>query len=243
MIVVQPERREMGMYFAGRCWFLVFAGYFGGRYFFDSVPVFAAFMCVVVYFIFRLFATKPRDVFEVKIESDQITLGRRKWSMLLIPSGREEMTERIDFTSLFFFTKASNRTSALNILTLRKSNEDEIKIELDHVPSLEKANQEIQQAMNSALLEKGKQILTNLEQVIDCGPIGLSKDYFYVDSIAYDWGNVELAFEEKAYTKTLLEIEFIGLAQEIKRIPIDELANTDLTVNLLKWKLRENKEA
>ena len=233
----------MGMYFAGRCWFLVFAGYFGGRYFFDSMPVFAAFICIVVYFVFRLFATKPSDVFEVKIDSDQITLGRRKWSMLLIPSNREEMTGRIDFTSLFFFTKASNRTSALNILTLLKSYEEEIKIELDHVPSLEKANQEIQKAMNSVLLEKGKQILTNSEQVIDCGPIGLSKDYFYIDSIAYNWRNVKLTFEEKAYTKTLLEIEFIDLAQEIKRIPIDELANTDLTANLLKWKLRENKEA
>ena len=233
----------MGMYFAGRCWFLVFAGYFGGRYFFDSMPVFVAFMCVVAYFLFRLFTTKPSDVFEVKIESDQITLGRRKWSMLLIPSNREEMTGRIDFTSLFFFTKASNRTSALNILTLLKSDEEEIKIELDHVPSLEKANQEIQKAINSVLLEKGKQILTNSEQVIDCGPIGLSKDYFYIDSIAYNWRNVKLTFEEKAYTKTLLEIEFIDLAQEIKRIPIDELANTDLTANLLKWKLRENKEA
>ena len=233
----------MGMYFAGRCWFLVFAGYFGGRYFFDSMPVFAAFICIVVYFVFRLFATKPSDVFEVKIDSDQITLERRKWSMLLIPSNREEMTGRIDFTSLFFFTKASSRTSALNILTLLKSDEEEIKIELDHVPSLEKASEEIQQAMNSALLEKGKQILTNSEQVIDCGPIGISKDYFYVDSIASDWRNVKLTFEEKAYTKTLLEIEFIDLAQEIKRIPIDELANTDLTANLLKWKLRENKEA
>ena len=111
------------------------------------------------------------------------------------------------------------------------------------MPSLEKASEEIQQAMNSALLEKGKQILTNSEQVIDCGPIGISKDYFYVDSIASDWRNVKLTFEEKAYTKTLLEIEFIDLAQEIKRIPIDELANTDLTANLLKWKLRENKEA
>ena len=116
----------MGMYFAGRCWFLVFAGYFGGRYFFDSMPVFVAFMCVVAYFLFRLFTTKPSDVFEVKIESDQITLGRRKWSMLLIPSNREEMTGRIDFTSLFFFTKASSRTSALNILTLLKSDEEEI---------------------------------------------------------------------------------------------------------------------
>ena len=26
-------------------------------------------------------------------------------------------------------------------------------------------------------------------------------------------------------------------SEEVKRIPIDELANTDLTVNLLKWKL------
>ena len=243
MIVVQPERREMGMYFAGRCWFLVFAGYFGGRYFFDSMPVFVAFMCVVAYFLFRLFTAKPSDVFEVKIESDQITLGRRKWSMLLIPSGGEEMTGGINFTSLFFFTKASDRTSALHTLALRNNTGEEIKIELDHVPSMEKANQEIQQAMNSALLEKGKQILTNLEQAINCGPIGISKDYFYMDSVAYDWKNVKLSFEEKAYTKTLLEIEFIDSSEEIKRIPIDELANTDLTVNLLKWKLKENKEA
>ena len=104
MIVIQPERREMGMYFAGRCWFLVFAGYFGGRYFFDSMPVFVVFLCFVAYFLFRLFATKPSDVFEVKIDSDQITLRRRKWSMLLSPSGKEELTGEIDFTSLFFFT-------------------------------------------------------------------------------------------------------------------------------------------
>ena len=237
MIVIQPERREMGMYFAGRCWFLVFAGYFGGRYFFDSMPVFVVFLCFVAYFLFRLFATKPSDVFEVKIDSDQITLRRRKWSMLLSPSGKEELTGEIDFTSLFFFTKASSRTSALHTLALQKSTGEEIKIELDHMPSLEKANQEIQKAINSALLEKGKQIVADSDRVLDCGPIGISKDHFYLEGIAYSWRDVNVTFEEKTYTKTLLEIELTDSSEEIKRIPIDELANTDLTVDILKWKL------
>ena len=48
---------------------------------------------------------------------------------------------------------------------------------------------------------------------------------------------MNVTFEEKTYTKTLLEIELTDSSEEVKRIPIDELANTDLTVNLLKWKL------
>lgn len=237
MKMIQPERQEMGKYFAIHCWLLVVIGYLALRYFMDNTHSFVGFLIFAAYFAFRLFTTPTRDLFEVKVDLNRITVGGRKWSVLLIPSQRQELTGEIDFSSQFFYGRYSLKSSAKHTLRLRKSTGEEIKLDVNHVPSFEQANEEIQEVMNSSLLEKGKQILSDSDQVIDCGVIGLSRDCLWVEGASYSWNEVEIVFQESFYMKDLMEIKFLNQDQKPKSFPLEELANTKLTLNLLKWKL------
>ena len=237
--LIIPSRGEIANYLLIRS----FPYFLLGAFLLSIVNEFIAFMGsigLLTYILYQVNSKPASDFFEIKITEDEVFVSAREWRGRIIPQSRVTVRGKIDFSNCFMLKKEKWLNTKEIFLLFKNSNQEVVKINGNYMSSLEKAYNEIQKKMIEMLWEKGKQILSETDQVLDFSGIQLSKELVYIYGAGYRWEEVRINISESELLGNQIEVLFNSRNQRMRNVLFDEIVNTKLCLQLLKWKLQEN---
>ena len=107
-----------------------------------------------------------------------------------------------------------------------------LEIEVSDMPELKEAYSAIEDILVEGLLERGKKILSESDQVLSFGESRLSRDLIYVDHYGYRWEQVAVKLLDNG-----LLVKDLNPVIEPKMVFFQSISNRKLYLELLKWKL------
>ena len=103
---------------------------------------------------------------------------------------------------------------------------------MSDMPELKEAYSAIEDILVERLLERGKKIVSESDQVLSFGESRLSRDLIYVGHYGYRWEQVAVKLLDNG-----LLVKDLNPVIEPKMVFFQSISNRKLYLELLKWKL------
>ena len=175
-------------------------------------------------------------VYEIEILENQIKMRFRKDQLAFFLRKRKGIVGEIDFSSQIFYKEhvsTGRFSTTLNQRLIFDNGKGEIlEIEVSDMPELKEAYSAIEDILVERLLERGKKIVSESDQVLYFGESRLSRDLIYVGHYGYRWEQVAVKLLDNG-----LLVKDLNPVIEPKMVFFQSISNRKLYLELLKWKL------